>query len=611
VLLLLAAAGFILNEYVRRHRTVYMVNGMLSRIEVVLDDGEAFPMEPQSVRAYILPEGAHTVTFRRPRGEPQTQPFDLASPSFFDRLADDHIYILNVGGAALLRYTDAFVHYADGWRPVGPRYEYGEGLFKFRNARNLFEAARLPAGGNLPTRIESEVRLSPDLPVWFFWRLSAEQPEEEVRALAERHLRDDPGNTLLLGAYERFALLHGRAGSYRDFLQSELERRPLPAEWYHRWQDVSVRLEGAEAVPRLQERLREILERHGQNLSELFCLRASLRASLAEALRDYDEALRLDPRNTHARYGKCSALRNSGEFGQAREACLESQSLYRKGLEESLGAAYNADTLSWVLSDRAGRDAFFYGAWYTVLDLDFALRDTAAAAAHAEALRKESKRPYAAHLYELALDVALGRHDAARERHRLCSEEFPGYSATSAATLHYLLGEFDEYARAAAEIAAAENDARESAFAQLEIGNYLEAERLYRSPYGEERALFSLWDSLGQSGGAGQQPNEPWRKAEQELSASGLPVSAAIYELLSSPSAPSVQRVKDLNLEPTDKATLLLALAQRFPEARGEALEAADNLAYTPFAPGHFLRRVTQALRANTLKSNLTGVAFR
>jgi hypothetical protein len=591
-LLLLAATGALLNLYMMRHRTIYIVNGLPAQLEVRIDGGEAFRMEPQTFQSRVFAEGTHTVVTRRAQHEPRTEDFTIASSWFYRRFLDDDIYIVNLEGAAVLRYTPGFIWYKDRWRAVDSFYDVGLNFVRLPRPVHLFEEAR-GADTDKPL-VESELRLSPDLPGWAFRSLPLAYSDEEKLDLAEKHLGSDPENTLLLAEYESFAVRHGDTRRCRDFLQSRMERQLLPVEWYESWQRVSLRLGGVEILPGLEQKLAQLLGGAAQGQSMLLYLSARRQVSLAEGLGYYEKIIQTNPAFAHAWLGKCVALERQGELKQAREACLESQRLYRESVEkDDTKKTYGA--ISLALRARVPWDALLHEAALKTIDLDLDLGDYPTATTHLQTLRKDWGLSHAAHLFALALDTLNGEHDRARQRHEEYSADIPSGTATSAAYLHYLLQEFDDFSRAAEEIGEEEDGDELRAYARLELGDYGWAERNYHSPYPEDRGFMILLSGLGSKLGGEQPPDLLRQKAEEELRASNLPVYQAVADLLASPSAASLDQVADINLPPDQKAVVLVTLARRFPALREAALNSASKYAYTPFPPGHFLRHVIKA----------------
>ena len=100
ILLLLVGAGFIVaNEYIRRHRTIYVVNATTADTREVRLAGLRKPGAPPGVASIELPEGSYRVWI----GGAKPEEFDLdVRTDYWSRWGGDPVWLINVGGAALL-----------------------------------------------------------------------------------------------------------------------------------------------------------------------------------------------------------------------------------------------------------------------------------------------------------------------------------------------------------------------------------------------------------------------------------------------------------------------------------------------------------------------------
>lgn len=590
LLLLTIAAGALLNQYLKFQRAIYIVNGLPASVEVQVDGGEKFVMEPDTFQRHNVAEGHHRVAFIREGHEQQEQRFDIASSDIFQRFFDNRTYIVNLGGAAILRLTYWFTYSNNrgGVMPGNMDYFFGYGFGEFSNIDHLFEMA---SPRNSEEFQQRELRFSPDMPAWVFLRLPSAYSDTEKLDLAEKHLRYSPSNTSLLVAYKDYAVGRGYTKRCHDFLLSQMGEDSLFFEWYSLWQELAFRLQGPASQAQVEEKLKAIVK----NESLLLCLNAEIQPSLKKALEAYDNAIRIDPQNLYAWFGKCLALENQGNFEEARAACLESYRLYRTIIEALFDPS--SYILSIVLNRRSQMESFYWYASLKLLDLNFALRDYPEAEAHLESLRKDWNYKYALHEWALALDMLKGEPGSAQERHAEYSVAIPTRKALSATILHYLREEFDEQLRASKEIPEPYQSNYYQAYAHLELGNYEQAKSHYASPYGEARGVFSLMAVVGSEIKKEKPPNEQRLQVAEDIRSSGLPVYLTIADLLSSSSVPEFQTLADLNLSPDEKSILLVAIAQRFPELRQDGQALADRLAYTPFPPGRFLRKAILSLK--------------
>jgi hypothetical protein len=428
--------------------------------------------------------------------------------------------------------------------------------------------------------------------------------------LAEYHLQKNPGNILLLKAYRSFAYANGSKQRAFSFLDSQTEQRLLPLEWYRQWQDFNVMLERSDTEERLRTKLEKFSSDSSQNNSALLYLAALDRRTVSDKIKYFNEVIQASPLILEARYEKCVALKKLGEFHQARESCLESYNLYleivKKSIKENIKRDDDSEDedsedrylddlteiyLHSVLRDKLKWNDFLENTAEQIIELDFALHD------YENAKKYLGKIEQKKHAYSLALNVFSGQADAARRQHYDLVNEEPEEEAWSATLLFYFLEDFVAQSGAAQKEKSRENfSGLMQAYAQLEIGNYPEVERLSESLPESYRGQFLLLSSIGEGIRSKHQPDNYWQKAEQEFRRIYPYDPSKIADLLSSPTAPELEKIINMDIEPHEKALLLIAVAQRFPELRKNSLEIASKLAYTPFPPGHLLRRVIQVM---------------
>jgi hypothetical protein len=317
----------------------------------------------------------------------------------------------------------------------------------------------------------------------------------------------------------------------------------------------------------------------------LLYLRGRLEASLTQQLHYYERALQADANNAHAWFGKCLALESRGELSSALSACQRSSVLDPQRLP----------------------------VWLKRLELYHARGEPKKVEEELRAIHQQFGAVDAVHQWLLAHNVLAGKPEAARALHgryaEWCARQqdtqplvsyWAVTEAASAAALHYLLGEYDAHVRVIQESPVAVQWGFTPVFGALQLGDYAAvAQDVPALPQPEGRGFVFLLASIGVAGHDGQQPNAFWQQAAQEFTASKLPMEATLANLLARSAAPALREVDDLATDPIVKATLLVALAQRFPTLREPALQRADTFAATPFPPGPFLRTILRDIRAD------------
>ena len=194
-LLLLAAGLLINNEYIRRHRTLQVVNACGQPVQVRVDD------QPPGVVAtfgqIVVGEGRHRIQLSGPVEE--THEVDLEA-GFFDRWFRKPAWILNPGGEAVLE--EGTLYYAENPPPSQHHLIVGQPFVALRHVDYLFEE---PAGEhNVKNKGGQVVKASvkrfqgPDHDAF-----SADDRSDRAAALdfAERRLRRQPDQDELLERY--------------------------------------------------------------------------------------------------------------------------------------------------------------------------------------------------------------------------------------------------------------------------------------------------------------------------------------------------------------------------------------------------------------------------
>jgi tetratricopeptide (TPR) repeat protein len=229
LVLILGMAG--LNEYYRRHRTLYLVNAFGQPAQFTIDAGPAIEVVDQ--RKVDLPEGRHRIAVTGPLAE--AAEINMETP-YFSRWTNDPIWIFNPGNAGLVIRHD--LHYAAAPRPAQSTRLDGE-IQYVPHVDYPFtsppRSLRLDNRNSVVKKVGVEVE-SVD-PAMYFPILARTAPPAVALSYAESFLR----------RYSRHQeLLDGYLGSCRgqqidqavSFLRSGLWNEPLSIEWHRTYQDL-------------------------------------------------------------------------------------------------------------------------------------------------------------------------------------------------------------------------------------------------------------------------------------------------------------------------------------------------------------------------------------
>jgi hypothetical protein len=570
-LFLLAAAGVLLNAYIERHRVVYVVNGLPQPVSVRIDDGPPFEVAARSALSRTLAEGEHAVSFQRPGGTELRQDFTLRS-ACFRRFLDNSgsANVVNLGGAAVLRYVAAYVPAAQDVRATGVIFYVGTVFETVRGVDHVFEP---------DTKRGNALEIAPDMPAWCFWQLPTLFTEDERLGEAERALVNAPDNGELLDAYVQACINAEVSRRARDFIARTLQQVPAADPWLIHWQDLTSQLDGPEGARKHYEQLAA----QAPDSARALFLAGRMQPTLSKQLEYYDRAPKLDGEYLAARRARAAALDRQGLNAAATEECLRglAQAPDDGELQVRLFGLYlagGADGLAWAQQ---------------MLD----------------DLRARHRDPDWGYHWAVALDVLNGQPDQARERFQRLDASWEATQreepfvtwparvrASIADTLDDLLHDHEAALAAADGIPDPANRARVKAFALLGLGRIREAVAIYQSGYPEWRGYFLLLASV-LSGSNATQSNEFRDAAVREWQQSKLTGFRTAAAWLAGPKPPAVAEVADLSLDLDEKALLWLALGQRHAALCKPGFAAAGQLARGPFRPWGLLRRAMEAGR--------------
>ncbi len=248
-LVILAAGLLINNEYIRRHRTIRVINVTGQPVQVAVDDATAQAVGGQG--SVVVGEGTHRIRLTGPVDE--TLDVDLRA-GFFDRWYLKPAWVLNPGGEAVIEQST--LYYAANPPPSTRRLIVGQGFLALPHVDYPFLTP--PPSLEVKARdgqvVKTALRSIQGEDAGAFL---AELPSNRAGALdfAERRLRRHPEGGELLTAYSR-ALLNQPQELPRleAFLKSGIERRPLSVEWHRAYQNAA-EADGPDAsLPALYDR---------------------------------------------------------------------------------------------------------------------------------------------------------------------------------------------------------------------------------------------------------------------------------------------------------------------------------------------------------------------
>ena len=233
--LLLAAIGLAINnEYIRRHRTLHVMNdtGLPANVQI---DNDA-PVVVGSGGTLTLAEGKHTIKVTGPVNENHEVTIDSG---YFARWTHSPIWIVNVGGESVI--GDMRIKYARN--PIDPEIRLNADSFA---AWPHIDFPFTQPPDQISTKQESGVieklhltRLpATEQTSLMAFHLHKQRDWEQGLALAERRLQRNPNQPLLLEVYANACKDDEKGTRIRPLLESKLDVRPISVEWHRAYQDL-------------------------------------------------------------------------------------------------------------------------------------------------------------------------------------------------------------------------------------------------------------------------------------------------------------------------------------------------------------------------------------
>lgn len=566
ILGVVALLFLISNEYIRRHRKLYIVSGYREPALVEIR-GVGSVRTARSEVELPLKEGRYHATITGP--VKQEVDFEIRA-GYWSRWFDDPAWVLNVGGSALLQIETAT--YSRESPPVQYAFAFGQPFYKFAQVTHPFK--ELPQTLRLKST-ETRTLVGLDFvrsePSGVFLFLDSQRNPEEAMRLAEWRLTVQPGDEETLGLYFNAAQGHRQVERAEKFLRAGLTNRPVLIQWH-----------------RLYQGLRRDAARD------------------AELAAEYDRQLASDPTNSALMY-----LRGRVATGRA-----ESRGWFERACAADPSNAFPFFALGYdrlAVGDLPGaRDLLGRAAALRPKQADFVelFLDARAALGEYAALEKELRQQLVAEpVNYLAIRrlcdvlVATGRiadaEAAVKQFEANAARQSRDGTAAPNADLHrhllYATGNFAALEKqAAAERSAAASYARFTAL--VELGQLEEATKLFplqnesiSNPfhYLQVAIAYQLAGNAGES--------SRWRARATELLASADVEMARAAAALKKSTPPTQGELDDIAIPAQAKASLMVTLAQLHPERRADFRAQAKHLNIGWNYPHHLLERAVAA----------------
>ncbi|MEW6302776.1 MAG: tetratricopeptide repeat protein [Verrucomicrobiota bacterium] len=561
ILLLLATT----NEYIRRHRTVHVVNTFSEPVTIEIK-GETTSIRP-GIHEIELAEGQYHATLTGPIR--QEVDFSIKS-GYFERWGDEPVWILNPGGNAVLLFEQ--VVYSANPRPGTVSFHFGEPFVFFPSVTHAFTPLpeKVQVSSSSAERTLTHLELFRGEPGALFNHLLENNQGDKALQLAEVRLRFQPDAPGLLAQYVAAALEQKKGARVKDFLRAGLTNRPVLIEWHRSYQ-------GLPGLPQaaLVAEYDALLTKEPGN-SALLYLRGRLGASRSENLRWFEKAREADARNPYPYFALGYDRMAVGDFAEARD--LLARAVELRPQDEGFA------NLHWLARVALG---------------DFIVLEH-------EARQRMKANPHdVAGVIRLS-DLLLARGSEKEAQNVVsafeiaASAKFRGQAADLIQIVRrYWLYSKGDFAGLEASVKSDRSSVGDfyRFVALLEQGRADEA--LAVRPL-EKMDSIDGFDFLGVALAlrhAGHPAHAAWEARGLQLLDASRPDEARAAALLRNPSPPGKAELDEVAVPVNEKTVLLALLALKHPSDRARFAAAAQHLNLHRSFPHHLVRRIAGAAK--------------
>ena len=566
VVILLAAVIFGSNYYISRNRTLYVLNGYDTPMQVQIGE-QAVRVPKGGFREVPLPEGDYDAAISGPITT--NIPFAV-SAGFFERWLESPVFVLNPGAQAVF-FQETTVYSA---RPVEDEFTGTFHLYfgkEFDRVPDVdYEFEPFPDEIKMSSKLKKVSKKRVDMLVGpvedVFDSYAAEDPARALE-LAEWRLQARPGQPDLLPSYVALAVAQGQPQRAERVIQKMLGQRPVLVDWHRfhqEWQENAGTGDGL--IAQYDQWLRE-----DPASAPLQYLRGRLALTRKEAAPFYQKAVELDPRLPYSYLAQAFGHSAAGEWPSARALlaraaeCAPERDEFQEVLFTARLACGEFDALEKELKTPPADEPLDFQTAQRLHQVLLAANKPDEAREHYQQYRRALAQVFSPEYFPPTLDYvflyAAGDHAAL---YGLCTET----NGLAEVAWQPLL-EQGQPAQALAALGSTHESWNDPfTFLALAAGlrhHHKDAEAV---PF-FERALSEL------------------KKGKPEFR------QLAVY--LSQKESPSLEDLADLSLEPRSKAVALLNLSQFHPGAAPALRALARQLNVERVFPYHLIQSLTKA----------------
>jgi tetratricopeptide (TPR) repeat protein len=293
------------NEWIRRHRTLTVVNVTGQPVEVSIDGGAPVVCSEELTELNLV-EGKHVATIGGTT--PETVDLEVSS-SYFFRWIRRPVWLLNIGGQAIISsYTAIY----DGVSSddLTQKFHTGGPLLQFPDINYAFSQPPRSAKKNIKYHV---LRLLSGNAAGAAEYLAGKQRVPEALDLLEAGLKMPGYGHSLPESYAEIANKSPFRQRARNFLAAGLDRRPVEVEWQRAWIISDESTEGRSAAAAFYE---NAVAKDPKNPDLLYLLGRS-EPIVAKQRALHEKVIAMVPGHRWASYGIAYDLVAMGQWSEA------------------------------------------------------------------------------------------------------------------------------------------------------------------------------------------------------------------------------------------------------------------------------------------------------
>lgn len=550
ILIILAGA----NEYIRRHRTLYVLSGFAQPVQVSIDGGPSVTVNRTKIP---ISEGRHQISITGPITRQIEAEFRT---SYFSRWLSSPMWVMDIEGLSNLYVSH--VHYAVNPRPNDTEWLTEEVNF-VPHVDYPFEqpppTLKLDSEGSEVTKIL--VGTMPSAPASTLMA-KMQQPDRSIAlTFAEGHLAQNPKDAMLLGLYCQTAKDEAEQGRVQQFLQSRLWNDPISVEWHRAYQS----LKSVESQPDQLLAEYDVQLQKAPNNAALLYLKGRISLDRAEQLRLFRQSFRQNDRNQGwPAMALAVDSANRGDWSEAKQMCDLA--------EEKLGQDPSVRNISHSIQMALGECE-------------------RGESEYREQLKGNDLPNMMTAIFYLTESLASqGKYDQVRSEYLTWWNQISGGRAnaqgrtTYELLIDYLCGDTDAFLRKQADLQPDELSFYQFQFL-LATGQPDAALKLPDLPeltteWSNQLALSVSFELQGNKA-----ESEQWLAKSIATLRSEDPDAVRAAECLSRDRAPTDAELDEIILRIAETPLFLVALAQKFPDRRADLKQRAAKLNVGRLAP--------------------------